>query len=169
MYGAAGHFLTPWARHSNRDSNGHRGHGRDLEHAFWSENRRLPDYFGCHHCPADDRLRCKLRAGPQGDECGSGSDSALRVGAICEKRHIRSNSSGAAQNTESAAAGSVSTRGGAVGHRRGVAAPCRDGGVVSYAAGQRTNEISVRLALGAQRGDVIKLMVGQGMKLALIG
>jgi predicted permease len=42
-------------------------------------------------------------------------------------------------------------------------------GVVAFATRQRTHEIGIRMALGAQNGDVLKLVVGQGLKLTLIG
>ena len=42
-------------------------------------------------------------------------------------------------------------------------------GVTSYLVGQRTHEIGIRLALGAQTSDVLRLILGQGAKMALIG
>jgi hypothetical protein len=42
-------------------------------------------------------------------------------------------------------------------------------GVLAYLVAQRTNEIGLRMALGANQGDVLRLIVRQGVELAAIG
>jgi putative ABC transport system permease protein len=42
-------------------------------------------------------------------------------------------------------------------------------GVIAYSVTERTQEIGIRMALGARRGDVLRMIVGQALALTLLG
>lgn len=42
-------------------------------------------------------------------------------------------------------------------------------GVISYLTGQRTHEIGIRVALGASTSDVLRMILGEGMRITLVG
>ncbi len=42
-------------------------------------------------------------------------------------------------------------------------------GVISFGVAQRTRELGIRVALGAERGDLVRLVVGQGLRIAAVG
>jgi ABC-type antimicrobial peptide transport system permease subunit len=42
-------------------------------------------------------------------------------------------------------------------------------GVMAYSVAQRTAEIGIRQAIGAQRGDILRMVMGQALRLSLVG
>jgi ABC-type antimicrobial peptide transport system permease subunit len=42
-------------------------------------------------------------------------------------------------------------------------------GLMSYSVAQRTHELGIRIALGANRLDILKLVLGQGLRISLVG
>jgi ABC-type antimicrobial peptide transport system permease subunit len=42
-------------------------------------------------------------------------------------------------------------------------------GLMSYSVAQRTHELGIRIALGANRSDILKLVLGQGLRISLVG
>jgi putative ABC transport system permease protein len=42
-------------------------------------------------------------------------------------------------------------------------------GVLAFSVSQRTNELGIRVALGAQRGEILRMILGEGAAMALVG
>jgi ABC-type antimicrobial peptide transport system permease subunit len=53
--------------------------------------------------------------------------------------------------------------------RNPVSAPAPDHGVISYIVAQGTHEVSIRMALGATPRDVLCMVLGEGVKMTLVG